>query len=240
MRDLKDLDAAWSLLEQRADDHSPADLTARPLPKQRAHRWSHRGWLVAAAASAAVVATAVAVPATVLRHDGGVAQASADRSIAPGGASANLDWSALPKDHHYLFVFDGMPGTHIRSVIGVGTDLSALPNDDTYQEVQTEGPYGGLVFKVNAPGSWAPPTDATQTTVAGLPAYYGLFLLHPELPGHPVRPRVALAWQYVPGSWVTVAYMSQQPIPQDLAAEVAGLVRIGDGGPIPDPAPGWR
>lgn len=237
MRDLKDLDAAWKLLEQRADAYPLGEPAAPVVSLQRR-------WTLVACASAAVVATAVAVPLVVTRggDDRSVPAASSAHltTVATGptaSATPNAEWSALPKDH-YLFVFDRMPGTRIRSVIGVGTDPTALPHSDTYQEVQTVGPHGQLVFKVNAPGAWAPPADATQTTVDGRTAYYGRFLLHPEIPGHPVHPRVALAWQYVPGSWATVADMSLRPIPLEKGRQLAGLVHIGDGGAIPNPAPG--
>jgi hypothetical protein len=150
-------------------------------------------------------------------------------------ASFGPDWASLDKTH-YLFVLDRLGDTRITSVIGAGTP-HGLPADDTYQEIQTDGPYGQLVFKVNEPGGWAPPADANTTVVNGENAYYGVFLRHPEIAGHPVPPRWSLAWQYAPGAWVTVGDMSGDPMPLDKARAVAGLVDIGDGGPIPDPLP---
>jgi hypothetical protein len=234
MRDLKDLDSAWRLLEHRADQHplpDPASPQARTGRRRLAP--SGRTWLVVAA-SAAVVATAVAVPTLTGGSDhatGRAPQASGSQQAALGGP----DWSTLDKTH-YLFVFDKLGDTKITSVIGVGTS-HGLPGDDTYQEVQTDGPYGRLVFKVNEPGAWAPPADAASTTVNGETAYYGVFLRHPEIPMHPVPPRWSLAWQYSPGAWVTVGDMSEDAMPLDKARTVAGLVEIGDGGPIPDPLP---
>jgi hypothetical protein len=180
------------------------------------------------------VATAIAVPTLT----GGSDQhaATGPRNVASeAAASSGIDWSTLDKNH-YLFVFDKMPGTRITSIIGV-PETGWLPDDDQYQEVQTDGPYGQLVFKVNAPGFWAPPSDAATTTVNGQAAYYGVFLRHPELPNHPVPPRWSLAWQYAPDAWVTVGDMSGGPMPLDKARTVAGLVEIGDGGPIPNPLP---
>jgi hypothetical protein len=235
MRDLKDLDSAWQLLEQRADQHPLPDPA---FPRARARRRrvvpSGRAWLVVAA-SAAVVATAVAV-ATLpggshSRATGGGVPSAASQPTSASGP----DWTNLDKSH-YLFVFDKLPGTRITSVIGVGT-AHGLPADDTYQEVQTDGPYGRLVFKVNEPGAWAPPADASTTTVNGETAYYGVFLRHPELPGHPVPPRWSLAWQYAPGGWVTVGDVSGNAMPLEKARTVAALVAIGNGGPIPNPLP---
>jgi hypothetical protein len=233
MRDLKDLDSAWRLLEQRADKHPLHDLASPPARAgQRRFAPSGRTWLVVAA-SAAVVATAIAVPMLAGGSHSGTAspQSAASQPTAASGP----DWSTLDRTH-YLFVFDQMAGTRITSVIGAGTP-HGLPGDDTYQEVQTDGPYGQLVFKVNEPGAWAPPTDATTTEVNGETAYYGVFLRHPEIPGHPVPPRPSLAWQYAPGAWVTVGDMSGDPMPLDKARTVAGLLEIGDGGPIPEPLP---
>jgi hypothetical protein len=245
MRDVQDLDSAWRLLEQRADAHSYEYRPELP-PPPRGHWASRWRWPLVAGASAAVVAIAVAVPVLIGGNggDGSAPTVATHRhstsAAAPrptASAADNAGWGTVPKNH-YLFVLDRMPGTRITSVIGVGPNEGGLPHDDTYQEIQTHGPHGNLVFKVNAPGAWAPPTDVTRATVAGRPAYYGRFLLHPEIPGHPVHARVALAWQYVPGSWVTVADMSEQPIPLAKALHIADLVRIGDGGPIPNPPPG--
>jgi hypothetical protein len=230
MRDLRDLDTAWRLLEERADQHPTRDLAGT---RRRRFAPSGRTWLVVAA-SAAVVATAIAVPALA----GGGRHATADRpqsSTSEPAATSGPEWSSLDQTH-YLFDFGKLRDTRITSVIGVGTP-HGLPGDDTYQEVQTDGPYGRLVFKVNEPGSWAPPADADTTTVNGETAYYGVFLRHPEIPGHPVPPRWSLAWQYSPGGWVTVGDMSGDPMPLDTARTVARLVAIGDGGPIPDPLP---
>jgi hypothetical protein len=233
MRDLKDLDTAWRLLEQRADQHPLPDLTS-PSARTGRRRFtpSGRTWLIVAA-SAAVVATAIAVPT--LSGGKHAATVGPQTSTSEPAVASGPDWSALDQTH-YLFVFDKMPGTHVTSIIGV-PETGWLPDDDQYQEVQTDGPYGQLVFKVNEPGKWAPPAGAATTTVNGQTAYYGVFLRHPEIPGHPVPARWSLAWQYAPGGWVTVGDMSGDPMPLDQARTVAGLVEIGDGGPIPNPLP---
>jgi len=238
MRDLKDLDTAWRLLEQRADQHPLPEL-ASPSARTGRRRFAPSGrpgrTMLVVAASAAVVATAIAVP-TLSGGGGqpGVTHGPATSTSKPA-ASTGPDWSSFDQTH-YLFVFDKMPGTKVTSIIGV-PETGWLPDDDQYQEVQTDGPYGQLVFKVNEPGTWAPPADASSTTVNGLPAYYGVFLRHPELPGHPVPPRWSLAWQYAPDGWVTVGDLSGDPMPLEKARTVASLVQIGDGGPIPDPLP---
>jgi hypothetical protein len=236
MRDLKDLDAAWRALERRADAYPLPEFAADEAASRA--RSARRRWLAVAGASAAVAA-AVAVPLALSRGGGGTQpqqhSAAHVKPARPTHHAAAVDWSTLDKNH-YLFVFDKMPGTKITSIIGV-PETGWLPKDDTYQEVQTDGPYGRLVFKVNAPGAWAPPTDAATTTVNGATAYYGLMLRHPEIPNHPVPPRWSLAWQYAPGAWVTVGDMSGGPMPLDTARTVAGLVQIGDGGPIPHPLP---
>jgi hypothetical protein len=236
-RALSDLDSAWRLLEQRADDHPLPDL-ASPTVRTGRRRFAPSGrpgrTMLVVAASAAVVATAVAVP-TLASGSGHSGTTKPHLSPSQPAAASGPDWSSLDQSH-YLFVFDKMPGTRITSIIGV-PETGRLPGDDQYQEVQTDGPYGQLVFKVNAPGAWAPPSDAATTTVNGSTAYYGVFLRHPEIPNHPVPPRWSLAWQYAPDAWVTVGDMSDDPMPLEKARTVAGLVEIGDGGPIPDPLP---
>jgi hypothetical protein len=241
MHDLKELEVAWRELERRADAHPLVPFTPSAA---RSKRRSARTWL-AVTGSAVAVAAAVTVPMALA--GGGAHRAapnnthtSASQPVASQSTlSEGTLWSSLPTDH-YRFVFDNGDRTRITSVLGIGPNGPAnLPNWRTYQEIQTHGPYGDLVFKVNAPGAWSPPTDATQTTVNGRPAYYGLFVLHPEIPQMVGHPRQALAWQYAPGAWVDVANMSQVPIDLDYARTVATHVHIADGGPIPDPAPGW-
>jgi hypothetical protein len=238
MRDLKDLDSAWRLLEQRADQHPLPDMASPPArARRRRFAPSGRTWLVVAA-SAAVVATAIAVP-TLAGGSSGASTGNRHRAgstpTSTASESSGPDWSSLDQSHD-LFVFDKMPGTKVTSIIGV-PETGWLPGDDQYQEVQTDGPYGQLVFKVNAPGAWAPPSGAATTRVNGQTAYYGVFLRHPEIPNHPVPPRWSLAWQYAPDAWVTVGDLSGGPMDLEKARTVAGLVEIGDGGPIPNPLP---
>jgi hypothetical protein len=191
MRDLEDLNATWTLLEERADAYPLRDVTAS---RPRANRARRTG--LAVAVSAAVVGTAaVAVIASGLTNP---ATHQQHRSVAPLKAApvsavahhrkhsaTTLDWSMLPDNGHYLFVFDQMPGTTVTSVIGVGNpiDPGGTPQ---YQEVQTTGPNGRLVFKVNTTDGWRP-EGGTPVTVDGTQGYYGSFLLHPEIPGHPVQ-----------------------------------------------------
>ncbi|HZZ96496.1 MAG TPA: hypothetical protein VFE19_05765 [Jatrophihabitantaceae bacterium] len=245
MRHLDDLEAAWTLLEERADAYPLHDLTAS---RPRVNRARPKG--LAIAVSAAVVGTAaVAAIASGLTNP---ATQHQQRNITPLSATPisaavhhhkqsvqraapTLDWATLPDDGHYLLVFDQMPGTTVTSVIGVGNPIDPGGHPQ-YQEVQTTGPNGGLVFKVNPDGGWHP-NGGTPVTVNGTQGYYGSFLLHPEIPGHPVHPRVALAWQYAPNSWVTVASTSMDPIPLDKAQRIAGLVQIGEGDSIPNPPP---
>lgn len=226
MRDLDDLGAAFAVLEQQADA-TPLDLTiAHAVPRPRRAR---RYGLVFGAA-AAVAVTAVAVTSTM----GGTSHPH--NSVvrpAPAASTTESGWTELPTGH-YLVILDKLPGATIRSVIGVGnanTHIPQFPND--YQEIQVNSSEGGFVFKVNPSGGWTPPTDAQQTTVDGRIAYYGEFLLHPEIPNHPVPPRWALAWQYVAGSWATVASWTQDPIPLDLALHVVSQVEIGVGPELP-------
>jgi hypothetical protein len=241
MRDLEDLEATWVLLEERADAYPLHDVTASSPRATRARRTG-----LAIAVSAAVVGTAaVAVIASGLTTP---ATHQQQRSVAPlkvasvsavahhrKHSATTLDWSTLPDNGHYLFVFDQMPGTTVTSVIGVGNPIDPGGNPQ-YQEVQTTGPNGGLVFKVNPTDGWRP-EGGTAVTVDGTQGYYGSFLLHPEIPGHPVHPRVALAWQYAPNSWVTVASTSLVPIPLEKAQRIAALVQIGQGDAIPNPPP---
>jgi hypothetical protein len=165
------------------------------------------------------------------------------RGAAPVSAASGTSdpgWAQLPTGH-YLVVADKLPGATITSVIGVGNDNTHIvqsPND--YQEIQVASDEGGFVFKVNPSTGWTPPADeiSQTTTVDGRTAYYGQFLLHPEIPNHPVHPRWALAWQYVPGSWATVASTTQTPIPLDVAEHVVSQVTIGVGAVLPaDPPP---
>ena len=246
MRDLEDLEATWALLEARADAYPLAQVALAPPPghrKRRARLAVAVAGGVAAAAGVAVIASVLTRPAA--QRQGGVAPVTRPPVSTAAVhhsyhhkqkvAAAAPDWSTLPDDGHYLFVFDKMPGTTITSIIGVGNPIDP-GGDPAYQEVQTTGPEGGLVFKVNPTDGWQP-DGGTPVTVNGRQGYYGSFLLHPEIPGHPVHPRVALAWQYAPNSWVTVASTSEDPIPLDKAERIAGLVTIGDGELIPNPPP---
>ena len=241
MRDLDDLEATWTLLEERADAYPLHELAASRLRARHARRTG-----LAIAMSAAVIGTVVvAVIAAALAHPATQQRRSiAPINVAPVSAAVHhhhkpsapaQDWSTLPDNGHYLFVFDKMPGTTVTSVIGVGNPIDP-GGDPQYQEVQTTGPHGDLVFKVNPTDGWHP-VGGTPVTVNGSQGYYGSFLLHPEIPGHPVHPRWALAWQYAPNSWVTVASMSMDPIPLDKAQQIAALVTIGEGDVIPNPPP---
>jgi hypothetical protein len=163
------------------------------------------------------------------------------KPAGPGAAATSSDtgWTQLPTGH-YLVILDKLPGAEIRSVIGVGNEKTLIPQFPTdYQEIQVNSSEGGFVFKVNPSGGWTPPADAQALTLDGRAAYYGEFLLHPEIPNHPVHPRWALAWQYEPGSWATVASLTQDPIPLELATHVVGQVEIGVGDALPaNPPPG--
>jgi hypothetical protein len=231
MRDLDDLGAAFAVLEHRADAY-PLDLTiARPA--QRPRRVPRAGLVLGAAAAVA----AIAIAATSLT--GTTSRPKRVAPPVPAASTSETGWTQLPTDH-YLVILDNLPGATIRSVIGVGnekTHIPQFPND--YQEIQVSSDEGGFVFKVNPSTGWTPPTDAQQTTVDGRVAYYGEFLLHPEIPNHPVHPRWALAWQYAPGSWATVASWTQDPIPLDVAQHVVSQIRIGVGPELPaNPPPG--
>jgi hypothetical protein len=233
MRDLDDLNAAFALLENQADG-LPLDLTIRQAAAQsRPHRMRRAGLVLGA--TAAVAATAIAVASMASPSSAPTTHHAAKLSAGSG----DTGWTQLPTGH-YLVIFDELPGAEVRSVIGVGNDKTLIPQFPTdYQEIQISTSEGGFVFKVNPAGGWAPPTGAQQTTVDGRTAYYGEFLLHPEIPNHPVHPRVALAWQYLPGSWATVASYTQDPIPLELATHIESQVQIGVGDDLPaNPPPG--
>ncbi len=196
------------------------------------------------ALAAAVAIAAVAVVAANLgasaKHPSGPAKAVA--AAGPRHATAPA-WTTLPTGH-YLEAIDGIPGATFTSVIGVGNAKTscacAAPGapfgDLTYQEVQIKSDEGGLVFKINEAGGWRP-TSGTPVTVNGTTGYYGRFLLHPEIPRHPVPPRVALAWEYAPNSWATVGSFTETPIPLATAQRMAKLIRIEVGAALPDPLP---
>jgi len=241
MPELTDLDAVWADLEARADAHPLPDLV------RLAGRQSRRPRILLAAAAAAVVAGVAVGAAVYAGHSGGTPSAAGPPSTAvsthptavPSSSSVaqrhDAGWTTLPTGH-YLFSFDRLPGTTITSVIGVGTAATDIGNDSTYQEVQIRTPEGGFVLKVNTIGSWSP-DGGTPLTVEGRAASYGLFLLHPEIPGHPVHPRTALAWQYAPDAWATVASTSDTPIDLAEAQRLVGLVDVQVGDVIPDPPP---
>ncbi len=245
MRELDELDDVWALLEERADAYPLPDLAARrpaavadvDLSVPRGGRpWTGRRRTgLAAAASLAVAATAVigwpvaSSRTTTAPHP--------SRPVSVGAPKPpKVTWTTLPDNGHYLFVFDRMPGTRVTSLIGVGNPIDPGGNP-TYQEVQTTGPDGPLVFKINTTGSWQP-DGGTLTNAAGHRAYYGSFLLHPEIPRHPVPPRWALAWEYATDSWVTVAGTGPTPIPLATAQGIAARLQLGTGAPIPNPPPG--
>jgi hypothetical protein len=235
MRDLDDLGGAFALLERRADAH-PLDLI---ITEERAHPHRGRRTGLAIAAAAAVAAVATGVGFAVSGSSGSSAPQHTSAAPAPAASTTEAGWTQLPTGH-YLVILDRLPGAKIRSVIGVGNDnthIPQFPND--YQEIQVSSDEGSFVFKVNPSTGWAPPTDAQQATVDGRIAYYGEFLLHPEIPNHPVHPRFALAWQYAPGSWATVASWTQDPIPLGIAEHIVSEVTIGVGDELPaNPPPG--
>ena len=203
-------------------------------------RRMRRGLAIAAGvaiAGIAIVATSVSGAAKHHnRHPNSVAAAARH----PVTSKA---WTTLPTGH-YLEVVDAIPGAKITSVIGVGNAKTlcncagpgAPDGDDTYQEIQITSDLGGFVFKVNVAGAWHP-TSGTPVTVNGTTGYYDRFLLHPEIPRHPVHPRVALAWQYAPNSWATVGSTTETPIPLATAEKLAKLIRIELGAVLPDPLP---
>ncbi len=238
MRDLDDLGGAFALLERRADAH-PLDLTVTQ-DHARPQRGRRTGLAIAAAAAVAAVATGVGFALSGTSGN----PAPQHTSVAPVPAASTTTeagWTQLPTGH-YLVILDKLPGATIRSVIGVGNDKTHIPQfPNDYQEIQVSSGEGGFVFKVNPSTGWTPPTDevSQQTTVDGRTAYYGEFLLHPEIPNHPVHPRFALAWQYAPGNWATVASWTQDPIPLSVALHVVSQVQIGVGDELPaNPPPG--
>ncbi|HEY2273792.1 MAG TPA: hypothetical protein VGH30_13535 [Jatrophihabitantaceae bacterium] len=246
MPDLADLEYTWSELEARADSYP---LVAQPaVPAASPHR--HR---IALVVGAGATVAAVAVGAVVL----GTRSPSA--SPAPGNSAAqhsttpapkhsvrttataapqrrSVSWTTVLPTGHYLVVLDNWPGASFTSVIGVGTPEIKVTDDDNYQEMQIASPQGGFVVKVNPQDGWTP-TGGKQVTVDGRAAYYDRFLLHPEIPNHPVHPRVALAWQYAPNMWATIASTTQTPIPLETAEQLIPKFRIDVGDAIPSPPP---
>jgi hypothetical protein len=235
MRDLDDLGGAFALLEGHADAH-PLDLT---LAQEQAHPHRGRRTGLAIAAAAAVAAVATVVGFAVSGSSSPASRHTTAAAPVPAASTTDAGWAQLPTGH-YLVILDKLPGATIRSVIGVGNDKTHIPQfPNDYQEIQVSSDEGGFVFKVNPSTGWTPPTDAQQVTVDGRIAYYGEFLLHPEIPNHPVHPRFALAWQYVPGSWATVASWTQDPIPLTVAEHIVSQVTIGVGDELPaNPPPG--
>jgi hypothetical protein len=245
MPDLADLDHTWSELEARADTYPLAQAATTPPPLRRNR---HLALVVGAGATVAAVAVGAVVlgarspsagpsPRNTAGHQS-VAPATTDAVSTTAAATLHHrrgGWTTLPTGH-YLVVLDNWPGARFRSVIGVGTPETKISDDDTYQEVQIASPQGGFVVKVNPNGGWAP-TGGRQVTIDERPAFYKRFLLHPEIPNHPVHPRVALAWQYAPGSWATIASTSMTPIPLDTAEQLIPKFRIAVGDPIPSPPP---
>lgn len=240
MPDLQDLDRAWAVLDARADNHPLADLsslTAAPRPSRRGR--------IGLAAAAVLTIAAVAIVAALWRGTGSGADVQPRSHEAVGSprhasptASASAEpaaWTTLPTGH-YLVVVDAISEAYIRSVIGVGNDATLVQPGDQYQEVQVVGPPDGVVIKVNAPGWWTP-SGGRRVSFDGTDAFYGTFLRHPELPGHPVPPRVSLAWQYQPGAWATIGSMTETPISLEDAEHYASLVKIQVGDPLPDPLP---
>jgi hypothetical protein len=233
MPDLADLEHTWTQLEARADAYELARPGARSAPPARTR---HIGRVVGAGALMA----AVAIGAVVL--SGGnptprparTNRAAAGPTAAPVRPQRSTGWTTLPTGH-YLVVLDNWPGARFRSVIGVGTAQTKISDSDAYQEVQIVSPQGGFVVKVNQAGGWVP-TGGAEVTVDGRPAFYDRFLLHPEIPGHPVPPRPALAWQYAPGAWATIASWTA-PITVGTAEQMLAKFRIGVGAPIPSPPP---
>ena len=255
LHDLVDLEHTFAVLEARADAHPLRDLAGPGFPRAKT---SHRTGLIVAAG---LTVAAVAVGAVVLGAQSGSntqhrSGAGSHSHAAPAGTHGNAapsaagthsgnttsqspaDWSTLPSGH-YLVVADGIAGAHIRSVIGVGTPETAITGHDTYQEDQIISSAGDFVVKVNEVGTWQP--DGGQlTTAEGRPAFYGHFLLHPEIDGHPVPPRTALAWQYAPNAWATVASMSDAPITLATARQIESQLQITVGDEIPSPPPQGR
>jgi hypothetical protein len=245
MPDLEDLEHTWSVLEARADAHPLREFIVPERPG-RSHR---TGLMIAAGATVAAVAVGVVIigtrspSANSSRAGAGVHSNAApapttSHPVQPttttAPAPAGTDWSQLPTGH-YLVVPDGMPGARFRSVIGVGTPETQICAHDTYQEVQIVGAQGGFVVKVNQPGTWQP-TGGDPLTIDGRPAFYGKFLRHPEIPGHPVPPRVSLAWQYAPNAWATIGSIPDPPpISLATAKQVESELRIAVGEPIPSP-----
>lgn len=240
MYDMQDLNRAWADLDARADAH-PLPDGLPPVRRSRGRRVA-----LMAASSAVVVAAGVTVavwnasspqastPAPPSPTQHALSQSHAHTKAAPKPADDGPGWTTLPTGH-YLVLVDGISGASIRSVIGVGNDKTLLQPDDQYQEVQIIGPPNGLVVKVNAPGSWAP-SGGQQLTFDGRDAYYGIFLRHPEIAGHPVPPRMSLAWQYEPGAWATIGTLTDEaPISLDDAEHYASLIKFGVGDPLPDP-----
>lgn len=242
MPDLADLDHTWTELEARADAYPLAEMSAA-----RASKGNHRlALIVGASATVAAVAIGAVVlgsrsPATTPAQDNSAGHLSAAPSVIATTAAhtategASSGWTTLPTGH-YLVVLENWPGARFTSVIGVGTQETKLSDDDNYQEMQIGSPEGGFVVKVNADGGWAP-AGGQQVTIDGRSAFYKRFLLHPEIPNHPVHPRVALAWQYAPGSWATIASTSLTPIPLTTAQRLLPKFQIAVGDAIPSPPP---
>jgi hypothetical protein len=233
MPDLADLEHTWTVLEARADAHALPDLGAPPRSSRRGRPAlvAAAGVMVAAVALGGVVLSNRSAPATRTHTRSGAVSVAVSRPATDDGPG----WTTLPAGH-YLVVVEAIPGASIRSVIGVGNARTLVQPGDAYQEVQVVGPPDGLVIKVNAPGSWAP-SGGQQVSFDGRDAYFGTFLRHPELPGHPVPPRVSLAWQYQPGAWATIGSLTETPINLADAEHYAGLVRIAEGDALPDPLP---
>ena len=233
MPDLADLDHTWSVLESRADAHPLPDMS---VPVRRRHRPRRPAFVISAGAGVAAMAVGAALLGTRAPSLAPAAPVSAaarpSTAVAPEPAPA---WTTTLPTGHYLVLLDRVPGARFTSVIGVGTPEVAF-GDGTYQEVQIVSPEGGFVVKVNAQGGWRP-AGGTEVDVDGRPAFYNRFLLHPEIPGHPVQPRVALAWQYQPGAWATIGSTSDVPIPLATAQRLVAQLRIGVGAAIPDPPP---
>jgi hypothetical protein len=255
LHDLVDLEHTFAALEARADAYPLRDLAGPGFPRPKTSH--HTGLIVAAGLTVVAVAVGAVVLGTrsgsTTQHRSGAgshshaATATTHRTSAPSTAATHSgnatgrspgDWSTLPTGH-YLVVADGIPGAYIRSVIGVGTPETAITGHDTYQEDQIISSAGDFVVKVNEVGTWQP--DGGQpTTVDGRPASYGSFLLHPEIDGHPVPPRTALAWQYAPNAWATVASMSDAPITLATARQIESQLQITVGDEIPSPPPQGR
>lgn len=245
MRDLQDLDRVWAELDARADAHPLSDA----MPPPRRHHGRRIALMTGAGATMAAVAVGVVsvsngnstprVPAPGTPHHTQSAPVTVGHEPKPKTVQPNDDgpgWTTLPTGH-YLVIVDGIQGAYIRSVIGVGNDETLLQPGDQYQEVQVTGPANGLVIKVNAPGYWSP-SGGQHLIFDGRDAYYGPFLRHPEIPGHPVPPRMSLAWQYQPGAWATIGTLTDDaPITLEDAEHYARLVKIAVGDPLPDPLP---